>query len=169
MLESEIHDALDEIARELPRLRRDAPADEVFETVGRLMKSIFRLGTALQSGAFDNEIPRPVQERLMSDGEALAQCLPEIMYYVSRWEERFHGAWEADWFAACRVRSALEFLCDLYDSTPFGREFAKLGSNEFEDIDEAMRRRAVHDGGVNEEDIPPGIPPKHWWWRAPEI
>lgn len=166
MTDSLLSPVLVDIEREIPRIGRDTPPDAVYESVGRLLQGIFRLGLGIE--AMGGQVPGILRDRLRADGDALGRCLPEILYFVTRWQGQFIGAWESDWRAACVVRSGLEFLRRLYADSAFGREFARLGPEEFEDIDAFLRRRAVHDGGVREEDIPPGVPSSHWWWRAPE-
>lgn len=162
----DIRDALEEVRRAIPLIDRDAPPEEVYDAVHRLNLGVFRLGLALEkSPALADE---EVRARIKSDGDALAATLPEITYYVVRWQGRFYGEWQADWYDASVARSGLEFLRAIYADTALGGRMADEVPDMLDEWDDLMRTQAVHNGGVREERIPEGVPASHWWWRAPD-
>lgn len=167
MLEQlDIHDALEEVRGQIPRIDRTARPEEVYDAVHRLILGVFKLGLELEKnvGRLDDE----VRAQIKADGDALAEVLPAISYYVVCWQDRFYGEWEQRWLNVSVVRSGLEFLRTIYADTALGARLNEQVPDLLDDLDDLMRERAVHDGGIREEDIPEGVPASHWWWRAPD-
>lgn len=159
-----VRTALEAIAEATRAIDEAASPPDAYDDLHRLVLGVLRLGLALERepGAAGAE----VRARLRADGDALAERLPLLSYYLARWEQRFCGAWEGEWRVACEARSGLEFMRTLYAGTALEGAFAdELDPGELDDL---MRARAMHDGGVPDEAIPAGIPPSHWWWWAPD-
>ena len=36
-----------------------------------------------------------------------------------------------------------------------------------ETVDDLLRQKGDHEGGLRPEQIPPGTPTSHWWWWYP--
>jgi len=83
---------------------------------------------------------------------------------LERWAGRISRAVgfgnENDAIAAVRLRSELEFACDLYRDSAAYPAFDEQHDSE---TDDALAQLAI-DFGIDAE---PGIPRSHRWWRWP--
>lgn len=71
----------------------------------------------------------------------------------------FHGR---EWVDACTRRSCLEAARTLW-----AEQLGGPGAPEVDcaTVDDLMRRKATHEGGLSVGEIPEGTPPSHvWWW-----
>jgi hypothetical protein len=72
---------------------------------------------------------------------------------------------ETMWFTVSLYRSALQVIVDDYASTPVP---AWLHPDEFDEIDEQIRKSAEWQFPVDPERIPSQLAPTHWWWTLPQ-
>lgn len=161
---SDTRAALEDVRRAIQHVNRNASGDDTFDAMHQLARSVFKLGLALEKnpGQMDDE----VRARIKSDGDALAELLQKLSYYVVSLQGRFYGEWEASWLDSSVARSGLEFLRAIYADTAFGARLEELAPDMLDELDELMEAQAVHHGGIREESIPEGVPATHWWWRA---
>jgi hypothetical protein len=69
-----------------------------------------------------------------------------------------------EWLSACERRSQLEALRTFW---PQALEQMGLLFFDCEGVDDLLRRKGDHEGGLRPEQIPPGTPTSHWWWWYP--
>lgn len=71
---------------------------------------------------------------------------------------------ETMWFTVSLYRSALQVIVDDYASTPVP---AWLYPDEWDEIDEQIRKSAKWQFPIAPERIPSQLAPTHWWWTLP--
>lgn len=66
-----------------------------------------------------------------------------------------------EWVDACTRRSCLEAV-----RTAWGSQLGGPGAPQLdcETVDDLMRQKATHEGGLSAAEIPPGTPRSHFWW-----
>ena len=152
--------------RRLAELLSHVPAAPDEESQSKLaagvLALVFDIGLALGTGALDpGEVAgdagevRGGLERLAGGiagyvADTVRLLLPEVVF--------------PDVFAeACERRSSLQFAIDLYwaGSPP-------PPMHDLDYLDELLGHVAARDTPIGAGDVPAGIPPSHWWWRAPE-
>jgi hypothetical protein len=69
-----------------------------------------------------------------------------------------------EWIAACERRSRLQAACSLWAEELGGPGAPHL---DCETVDDLLRQKGDHEGGLRPEQIPPGTPTSHWWWWYP--
>jgi hypothetical protein len=90
-----------------------------------------------------------------------------IKFYFFLVKDWYYGEWAFDeWVSACKSRSAIEFLFELYGDTEF-RYFLPEFKQEAEAIDSLLREKVEHGVYTPYDLIPEGIPTTHWWWWYP--
>lgn len=70
------------------------------------------------------------------------------------------------WDDACMRRSAIQLLLDEFPGG--GALFSTEDRELLDEIDEAFYERVRFVHPLPDDDIPPGLPESHWWWRLPE-
>lgn len=76
-----------------------------------------------------------------------------------------HEYYGDDWSFACRQRSEIQFLRDIYlpriDEDP--ESWMDPG-----EVDYMMQHAAQLEGGLSADRIPPRVPTSHFWWWLPD-
>ncbi|MBP8807882.1 MAG: hypothetical protein KBG48_14625 [Kofleriaceae bacterium] len=72
--------------------------------------------------------------------------------------------YDQEWRWACERRSKLEAVRTLWAEQLGGPGAPYL---DCEGVDDLLRRKGDHEGGLRPEQIPPGTPTSHWWWWYP--
>ncbi|HVG39184.1 MAG TPA: hypothetical protein VM870_07850 [Pyrinomonadaceae bacterium] len=147
--------------------------------VEQFMEGVYDLGlaahaepTLLNSPEVDNFLQRSAEDLRSFDGD-----IHRFIKNLSSWLHRQEwGSVYFDpsyvWLCACRERSSIEFLFELYRGTAFEEYFHFLleDSGFVEGIDEEiLRPKAAEDGIIKDEDRPAAMPRSHWWWWPDEI
>jgi len=111
----------------------------------------------------------PQTKRFLDESsQMITQLIGHIKYYITLVEDWFYGEWtHEEWVTACRDRSAIAFLFELYQHTDLQIFFPDL-KDRTEIIDQLLRQKV--DQGVNTpyHKIPAGTPNSHWWWWYPQ-
>jgi hypothetical protein len=71
---------------------------------------------------------------------------------------------ETMWFTVSLYRSALQIIFDDYADTPVPEW---LWPDEWDEIDEQIRKSAKWQFPIAPERIPSRLVPTHWWWTLP--
>ncbi|MEV6103048.1 hypothetical protein [Nocardia sp. NPDC051981] len=66
------------------------------------------------------------------------------------------------WYEPCLRRSAIQFLLDEHPAV-----LEVIDREDIDEMDEALRERALEVEPVPERALPTGLPDNHWWWRLP--
>lgn len=109
------------------------------------------------------------QDFIRNSGSTLRILTSEIVDYIIKIEnelrESFYSVeqWKNH---ICWRRSAVEALKEMYKDTPLKELYYELDT---EDLDDSIEMRAHKEGGLEEEQIPKGIPTSHWWWWSPQL
>jgi hypothetical protein len=95
----------------------------------------------------------------------MANIRPALTAYGDRLESLLMSTFYSDeWMSACERRSQLEALRTFW---PQALEQMGLLFFDCEGVDDLLRRKGDHEGGLRPEQIPPGTPTSHWWWWYP--
>lgn len=151
----------------LQSLRDQHEVDRWRDVTGSFMQRLFDLGLLLHREPNIKEMTN-VKNFIEESGNLLPLVVGHINFYCFLTKDWFYGEWEYDeWISACKKRSSLEFLFELYANTGFQYFLPNL-QTEAHTIDELLRTKV--DAGVYTpyETIPQGMPTSHWWWWYPE-
>jgi hypothetical protein len=95
----------------------------------------------------------------------MANIRPALTAYGDRLERLLMSTfYDQEWIAACERRTRLEAVCTLWAEHLVGLEPLSV---DRESLDELLRDKGEHEGGLRPEQIPPGTPTSHWWWWYP--
>lgn len=122
-----------------------------------ILADISRQPELLQCGdvqTFLRETAPLVRKARVPLGEAIA----DIERYVG---SEFYGD---EWFQVCLRRSKLQSVKDLYNDLVEVNWDTFL---DFENVDYMLQQKGDHEGPVEPDRLPPGIPTSHWWWWYP--
>jgi len=154
---------LDEAEPRLARLRQGSERPDPHAALARWMDDAFEIGTALVTSAALRSNARLL--RYVEDAVPVLDVLAfSLASYPDFVESRFSGSWEDnEWTQLCGARSEIEFFRELF------REVAPdiIEMIECRDLDEVIRARG-HEGHLEDDEIPSGVPVSHWWWWYPE-
>lgn len=89
---------------------------------------------------------------------AIAGCVDRLDRLLTT---TFYGD---EWQWACEQRSRLEALRTLW---PGPLDEVGLFFFDVEGVDDLLRQKGRHEGGLRPDQIPPGTPTSHWWWWYP--
>lgn len=100
---------------------------------------------------------------------AAAPLVPEVRAGLTAYGDRlerlllatFYGD---EWAAACERRTRLEAVFSLWAAQLAGLEPMSV---DREALDDLLRQKGDHEGGLRPDQIPPGTPTSHWWWWYP--
>ena len=126
-----------------------------------LMAAVYALGVAVER----REVaPEEVRALAKAAEPLLPRVTGALEIVAGSIEDRFMLSFEpGDWEDLCRLRSALEFLLQLFPEDA-GSVRADVRPGAYDDL---IRRRSHDFGYLRPSEIPPGIPTSHWWWWAP--
>lgn len=125
------------------------------------MATAYALGMAVERGEVTRE---EVQALAVAAEPLLPRVTGALEVVAGSLEDRFMLSFEpGDWEDLSRLRSALEFLLDLF---PGEAEWVRTHVRP-DAYDELIRRRSHDFGYLQPSEIPTGTPRSHWWWWAP--
>jgi len=154
---------LDVAKRRLARLRQGSESPDPDVALEGWMDDAYEIGTVIAMSAglrSDARLRRYVEDAT----PVLHEQAINLSFYPDFVESRFSGSWEYnEWTQLCGARSEIEFFRELF------REAAPdiIGMIECRNLDEVIRARG-HEGHLEDDEIPSGVPVSHWWWWYPE-
>ena len=164
-LTPEISEIFHRLRQSAEGMRRLNPGDEEVHLATIFMTAIYDLGRAVHLGQIAHDDPS-VQAVVAETAEPLRLFHTRLQQYISKIE--FHlltnqeeGLEIPAYVEACRGRSAVEFLHELYASSAYADYLLLLDT---QDLDNLMNERGQAVGWLEPSQVSEGIPAEHDWW-----
>ncbi len=96
---------------------------------------------------------------------SIADARAALVDYMLALDELVTSTFYGDeWLEACVRRSRLESARVLWAAQLGGPGAPFI---DCETLDDLLRQKGDHEGGLRLDQIPPGTPTSHWWWWYP--
>jgi hypothetical protein len=157
-----VSEICDRVLSLLRRLDAAGESKERAQLAEAFLVAVYALGMAVERGEVSSDEVRVL-------AAAAYPLLPRVNgaleVVTGDIEDRFMLSFEpGDWEDLSRLRSALQFLLDLFPDEA-GWIQTHVRPDAYDDL---IRRRSHDYGYLRPSEIPPGTPTSHWWWWAPE-
>ncbi len=165
MLTAELSERQAAALAELAQLQKERDPERQWRHSGAFYEHIDSIARLLQAHP---ELRDCAEHRdFLRESSTRLAFLPttSVLSYPLRRHHDFMGVWESGtWVQACRFRSEVQSLVDMYHGTDFEPFLSQI---DLPGLDESLQEWAEHEAAVSPADMPEGTPPSHWWWSHP--